>query len=200
MNTIGKFAACAVIACISPLAAGQKWTWEAGKQTSNGQIIVKSLSGSTTYSATQNPTGAVAKTNQNAVTQPPTVIIQATGSAGVFNYKDDCWIFDFAFDSCPSCGQKRIGAGKMNLSTNKFTGVLATASPTTTGVGGAMVLSILTGGQPIAALAGFSYAFVTTYSWAGNSWSDAQSKTAADSGVLVGAANMSVGSPQTCYP
>ena len=63
-----------------------------------------------------------------------------------------------------------------------------------------MVLSILTGGQPIAALAGFSYAFVTTYSWAGNSWSDAQSKTAADSGVLVGAANMSVGSPQTCYP
>ena len=82
MKTIGKIAACALIACISPLAAGQKWTWEAGKQTSNGQIIVKSLSGSTTYSATQNPTGAVAKTNQNAVTQPPTVIIQATGGGG----------------------------------------------------------------------------------------------------------------------
>jgi len=82
MNTIGKLAACALIACMSPLAAGQKWTWEAGKQTSNGQITVKSLSGSTTYSGTQNPTGAVAKTNQNAVTQPPTVIIQATGGGG----------------------------------------------------------------------------------------------------------------------
>lgn len=64
-------------------AAGPpKWTWEAGKQTSNGSITVKSLSGGTTYSGTQNPTGAVAKTNQNAVTQPPTVIIQATGSGG----------------------------------------------------------------------------------------------------------------------
>ncbi len=82
MNTIGKLAACALIACMSPLAAAQKWTWEAGKQTSNGQITVKSLSGSTTYSGTQNPTGAVAKTNQNAVTQPPTVIIQATGGGG----------------------------------------------------------------------------------------------------------------------
>ena len=82
MNTIGKLAACALIACMSPLAAAQKWTWEAGKQTSNGQITVKSLSGSTTYSGTQNPTGAVVKTNQNAVTQPPTVIIQATGGGG----------------------------------------------------------------------------------------------------------------------
>ncbi len=64
-------------------AAGPpKWTWEAGKQTSNGSITVKSLSGATTYSGIQNPTGAVAKTNQNAVTQPPTVIIQATGGGG----------------------------------------------------------------------------------------------------------------------
>ena len=64
-------------------AAGPvQWTWEAGRQTSNGSITVKSLSGGTTYSGTQNPTGAVAKTNQNAVTQPPTVIIQATGGAG----------------------------------------------------------------------------------------------------------------------
>lgn len=82
MNTIGKIAACVLFASLSPLAAGQKWTWEAGKQTNNGQITVKSLSGSTTYSGTQNPTGAVAKTNQNAVTQPPTVIIQATGGGG----------------------------------------------------------------------------------------------------------------------
>ncbi len=82
MNTINTLAACAVLVCMSPLAAGQKWTWEAGKQTSNGQITVKSLSGSTTYIGTQNPTGAVAKTNQNAVTQPPTVIIQATSGGG----------------------------------------------------------------------------------------------------------------------
>ena len=59
--------------------ADPEWTWEAGKQTNNGAITVKSMSGGTTYSGTQNPTGAVAKTNQSAVTQPPTVIIQSTG-------------------------------------------------------------------------------------------------------------------------
>lgn len=41
---------------------------------------VKSFAGGT-YAATQNPTGAVAKVNQVAATQPPTVIIQATGGA-----------------------------------------------------------------------------------------------------------------------
>ncbi len=66
------------------IAAGTpQWTWEAGKQTNNGSITVKSVSGGSTYSGTQNPTGAVARTNQSAVTQPPTVVIQATGgSAG----------------------------------------------------------------------------------------------------------------------
>ncbi len=59
-----------------------QWTWEAGKQTNDGSITIKSVSGGTTYSGTQNPTGAVAKTNQSAVTQPPTVIIQATGGGG----------------------------------------------------------------------------------------------------------------------
>lgn len=62
--------------------AGPQWTWEAGKQANNGAITIKSTNGSTTYSGTQNPTGAVAKVNQNAVTQPPTVIIQATGGGG----------------------------------------------------------------------------------------------------------------------
>ena len=68
----------------SAVAAGPaQWTWEAGKQTNNGSITVKSVSGGSTYSGTQNPTGAVARTNQSAVTQPPTVVIQATGgSAG----------------------------------------------------------------------------------------------------------------------
>ena len=65
------------------IAAGTpQWTWEAGKQTNNGSITVKSVSGGATYSGTQNPTGAVARTNQNAFTQPPTVILQATGSSG----------------------------------------------------------------------------------------------------------------------
>ncbi len=64
----------------SAAAAGPaQWTWEAGKQRNDGSITIKSVSGGSTYSGTQNPTGAVARTNQNAVTQPPTVIIQATG-------------------------------------------------------------------------------------------------------------------------
>jgi len=64
-----------VLAPSLALAAAPQWTWEAGKQTNNGAITIKSTNDSTTYTGTQNPTGAVAKTNQNAVTQPPTVII-----------------------------------------------------------------------------------------------------------------------------
>lgn len=73
----------ALVALAGPsLAAGPQWTWEAGKQTNNGAITIKSTNGSTTYSGTQNPTGAVTKINQNAVTQPPTIIIQATSGGG----------------------------------------------------------------------------------------------------------------------
>jgi len=43
-------------------------------------VTVKSLAGGS-YAGTQNPTGAVAKANQNAATQAPTVIIQATSAA-----------------------------------------------------------------------------------------------------------------------
>lgn len=61
--------------------AGQTgWAHQVGGMQSNGQVIVKSLSGAS-YSATQNPVGAVVKANQNAATQPPTVIIQATAAA-----------------------------------------------------------------------------------------------------------------------
>jgi hypothetical protein len=59
--------------------ASPEWAWDAGKQTNNGAITIKSVSGGATYSGTQNPTGTVAKTNQNAVTQPPTVVIQGGG-------------------------------------------------------------------------------------------------------------------------
>lgn len=60
---------------------GPAWAWAAGKITNNGSVAVKSAAGPGTYSAVSNPIGAVAKTNQSAVTQPPTVIIQATSAA-----------------------------------------------------------------------------------------------------------------------
>jgi len=93
MNRFKKIAAIATLMAFAghSMAAGTpKWTWEAGKQSSNGAITVKSTNGSTSYSGTQNPTGAVAKTNQTAVTQPPTVIVQATSSMPVHTVGDAC--------------------------------------------------------------------------------------------------------------
>jgi hypothetical protein len=55
------------------------WAHQAGGFQSNGAVTVKSLAGGS-YAGTQNPTGAIAKASQSAVTQPPTVIIQATAS------------------------------------------------------------------------------------------------------------------------
>lgn len=69
---------------------GPQWTWAAGAQTNNGAIVLKSTNGSTTYSGTQNPTGAVAKVNQTAATQPPTVIVQATASLPIKAVGDAC--------------------------------------------------------------------------------------------------------------
>jgi hypothetical protein len=66
-----------VLASANSMAAPPTWTHQNGSMTSNGAITVKSLSGGS-YAGTQNPSGAVAKSNQNAVTQPPTVIVQAT--------------------------------------------------------------------------------------------------------------------------
>ena len=82
MKSILLGALCLLLAWETIAAGPIQWTWEAGKQTNDGSITVKSVSGGSTYSGTQNPTGAVAKTNQNAVTQPPTVVIQATGGSG----------------------------------------------------------------------------------------------------------------------
>ena len=73
---IASLALAAVVA--HPAAAAQPgWAHQAAGFQSNGQVTVKSLAGGS-YSGTQNPTGAVAKANQSAATQPPTVIIQAT--------------------------------------------------------------------------------------------------------------------------
>jgi len=106
-----------------PAAAGPvDWAHQNGSVQSNGAVTVKSLSGGS-YSATGNPSGAVAKANQNAATQPPTVIIQATSSNLPFNFKDDCYFF------LPPMGlgyaqqtMYRVGLGKIDA-TGNFTGI-----------------------------------------------------------------------------
>lgn len=63
-------------------AAGTpQWTWEAGTQTNNGAITIKSTDGVTTYAGTQNPTANTVHINQNAATQPPTVVVPSSSSA-----------------------------------------------------------------------------------------------------------------------
>ena len=61
------------------VSAQPQWTWDTGKQNNNGSINIKSVTGGAVYAGTQNPTGAAAKLNQTAVTQPPTVVL-ATAS------------------------------------------------------------------------------------------------------------------------
>lgn len=62
-----------------PAAAGPvNWAHQAGAVQSNGSVIVKSLTGGS-YSAVSNPTGSIVKFNQNAATQPPTIIVQKSG-------------------------------------------------------------------------------------------------------------------------
>ncbi len=65
-------------AIVSISAQAQQWTFQSGKQTNNGPVTVKSVDGSTAKTATQNPTGAAARVNQTAVTQPPLMVMQAT--------------------------------------------------------------------------------------------------------------------------
>ena len=70
-----------LIAVSAPVVAGPTgWAHQAAGFQSNGAVTVKSLAGGA-YGGTQNPTGAVVKANQNAATQAPTVIIQATSSS-----------------------------------------------------------------------------------------------------------------------
>jgi hypothetical protein len=73
-------AALAALLAAPTIAGPVNWAHQATGFQSNGAVTVKSLAGGS-YSSTQNPTGAVAKANQNSSTQPPTVIIQATGSS-----------------------------------------------------------------------------------------------------------------------
>jgi len=134
--------ACTLALTTTLTTAAPQWTWEAGKQTNNGAITIKSTNGSTTYSGTQNPTGAVAKTNQSAVTQPPTVIIQATSGGLPFNYKDDCWIFDLTGHD----NEWFIGAGKIDTTATTFTGVMGWAKGGSGyGAGGQAIMTALLG-------------------------------------------------------
>ncbi|CAN7751215.1 hypothetical protein LJR269_006628 [Duganella sp. LjRoot269] len=79
-------APCALLAAAAPAGAQPAWAHQAPGFQSNGAITVKSLMGGA-YGGTENPTGAVARSNQSAVTQPPTVIIQATGSAVIQRHR-----------------------------------------------------------------------------------------------------------------
>lgn len=80
-RSAGTLGGLVLIAATAPAgAAPTGWAHQATGFQNNGAVTVKSLAGGS-YAGTQNPTGAVAKTNQSAATQAPTVIIQAT-SAG----------------------------------------------------------------------------------------------------------------------
>lgn len=72
----------ALIAAAAPAGAQPAWAHQTPGFQSNGAITVKSLAGGT-YGGMENPVGAAAKANQSAVTQPPTVIIQATGNSNL---------------------------------------------------------------------------------------------------------------------
>jgi len=189
-------------------AGAPQWTWEAGKQTNNGSITVNSASGSTTYNVIQNPTGAVAKANQSASTQPPTVIIQATGGGDrPFNYIDHCYVFDLPDYS----GYKFIGAGK--LVGSKFTGILGYfGGYHGYNNGGGQVLSALTG-------MGFAGSFYNNYGsyvsfGSGNPvWCGADASCAWYHAIyhrntvygtnyyrVVGVASLPVVNAQKCYP
>lgn len=72
--------ACALLMFVPSLQA-QTWQW--ASPTLNGSIGVKTVDGMSTQTATQNPTGAVAKTNQTAVTAAPVMVVQATAQLPV---------------------------------------------------------------------------------------------------------------------
>ena len=105
------------------VAGSASWAHLNGGTTSNGSVTVKSLSGGA-YTATQNPAGAVAKASQNAATQPPTVVIQATGGQ-VFNYTTDCYVLRLTVTGAYAGTHNYIGLGK--LSGGTFTGLVAYA-------------------------------------------------------------------------
>lgn len=127
----GVIAGMAIATAAAPAAiAGQPgWAHQATGFQSNGAVTVKSLAGGS-YNSTQNPTGALAKASQSVVTQPPTVIIQATGSAysetvplmGATNLPPSCpagYTQVFA-RSGPGCPGLTAGQNAFNVSGSRW--------------------------------------------------------------------------------
>lgn len=74
----------------APAGAGPTgWAHQVAGFQSNGAVTIKSLAGGS-YAGTQNATGAVAKASQSAVTQPPTIIVQATAALPIKAVGDTC--------------------------------------------------------------------------------------------------------------
>lgn len=87
---------------LAPSAGAQPaWAHQSVAFQNNGAISVKSLSGGA-YHGTENPTGALARANQSAVTQPPTVIIQATGATYIQAIPQFGGFGSSTIPSCPS--------------------------------------------------------------------------------------------------
>jgi hypothetical protein len=134
-------------AAIPALSGAQavSWAHQNGSLQSNGSITIKSQSGGS-YAGQVNPAGAVAKANQSAVTQPPTVIIQATSSAqqearpsvGFGSTFPACpsgmtASFQMALPSCSTAVNVFNAGGSnlhfMNLSSNALLGFIMATTP-----------------------------------------------------------------------
>ena len=163
---------------------------------------MKSLAGGS-YSATQNPTGAVAKSNQNAATQPPTVVIQATGSAASFSYKDDCYLFNGQPGLSVSVNGSLVdastvtylGAGKLDATGTMFTGLMAAAGGSNTQSG--ILLSVLTGANFPGYWGNAGYGIGAGYT--ANPSSAFGSYTSYGAGTVWVVRNLVVSSPVKCY-
>ena len=127
-SAAGLASALAIAAAPASLAGPTGWAHQAAGFQSNGAVTVKSLAGGS-YSGTQNPTGAVAKANQSAATQAPTVIIQATSGGArecqpklvQTNTMPSCSagytsVFQAAGQGCPAPGSSTFNIAGTNWS------------------------------------------------------------------------------------
>lgn len=105
-------AATAVALIVALPAVASNWMWETGQQSINGSITVRSSNGGGSQNVVQNPTGAVAKVDQSAVTQPPTIIVQQTGGG-------DCYLVFFNVGAA-----LKMLMGNGIFEGNTFTGML----------------------------------------------------------------------------
>lgn len=176
------------------------WAHQTSDFASNGAITIKSLSGGT-YAGTQNPTGAVAKTNQNAVTQPPTIIVQATNGGTCYTFQPPTGM-GFASES-----HYRTGIGTLTGTT--FKGVLGyLSSDRTLALSGALGDSTYAGNRLlIAALSGGAFsangADTTHFRFVGTSSTDAWTYTSfatSNPYYIVAASSLTVRNSSECFP